>query len=237
MPNFDSELLRAAVLLLPVIGIGVAFLIKRPTFFEAVGMMLGILLNVAYVLLFNILAEAMGWWVYLPTDNAYYGIPIDIILGWSFFWGGFLPYVFRSRNSVIPIACALMIDLWLMPVMTSVFTLGEYWLLGEVLLLLTCLLPSLLIFQYTANRKHVMVRAFIQSFIWGGWIVFIVPSIALFMEGKNIFSFFDMAYINASAFLTGLCVSFIVGYAALIEFARVGGGTPIPFDPPKTLVT
>ncbi len=222
---------------MPVIGIGIAFVIRRPTYFELVGLMLGLLLSIPYILLMNFLAEYMGWWSYPSSENSYTNIPLEIIIGWSIFWGVFLPYVFSSLNIIFPIAVALMIDIFCMPLLEPIFSLGENWLVGEAVLIISCLFPSLLIYQLTANRQQVLARALIQSYIWGGWIVFLIPSIVLYINDKNIFNFFHMSLLHTSISLLGLGFSMVPGYLALIEFASKGRGTPIPFDPPQKLVT
>lgn len=236
LPTLDPLLIKSAILLLPVAGAGIALLIKPPTYFQAVGLMLAVLLNIPYLLLLNILAEKMGWWTYLPSQNTYFNIPIEVLLGWSFFWGALLPYTCRAGNIFIPVLIALIIDIWCMPQLTSVFTLGRYWLLGEITVITLCLVPSLIIFRLTASRKLVLCRALLQSYIWGGWVVFFLPSIALTIEHKSIFDIFFMPKPQIIVFLISMGISMCIGYLALFEFALRGKGTPIPFDPPVKLV-
>ena len=66
--------------------------------------------------------------------------------------------------------------------------------------------------------------------------MFLIPAVALQLEGKDIFDFFSMELITAILFLVGMAISMLIGYLALFEFARTGEGTPIPFDPPGKLV-
>ena len=236
MQPLDPVLLKSLILLLPLVATGIAFMIGRPGYYQSVGLMLGFLLNIPYLFLVNILAEHMGWWVYQESSNAWYGIPVEIILGWSIFWGVFLPWVFRFVPVYLSVGMAMFFDLLLMPQMTGLFTLGGAWLVGEVVCLVVVLLPSMVVFQLTAHRKFVVIRALIQSLIWGGWIVFLLPAVALQVEGIDIFAFFHMHPVRIALFLSGLAVSMFIGYLALFEFAIRGGGTPIPFDPPKKLV-
>ena len=233
----NPDLMMGLILLLPVIALGVLLIIHQVRYYEAVGIMLAIMLNVPYLFLLNILAEHMQWWSYEASANSYYNVPLEIIFGWALFWGGLLPFAFRNSNILVPLAVALILDLWLMPLLSPIFILGDYWLFGETVLLVTCLMPSLIIFRLTMNRKHVLTRALIQSYIWGGWMVFLIPSIALFVDGKNIFDVLIMNDIQVILFLFGLLCSIVIGYMALFEFALVGKGTPIPFDPPQKLVT
>lgn len=237
MPHLDPVLLKSVILLLPLLATGIAFMIKLPDYFQRVGLLLALLFNIPYLFLLNALAAEVGWWVYQESSNAWRGIPIEVILGWSLFWGVFLPWTFRSVNMIFTILAALAIDVWIMPQMASLFILGDSWLIGEFIGLSLVLLPSLLIFKLTWRRERVLLRAFIQSVIWGGWIVFLIPELALQRDGNSMLDLFDMGALRVLLFLAGMAVSMLIGYLALYEFAIKGLGTPIPFDPPQRLVT
>ncbi len=233
----SNGLLLSLILLLPVIGTGAMMLINKPCYFETVGMMLGVLLNIPYLFLLNILAETIGWWEYGISENSFYNIPVEIVLGWAFFWGAFLPLLFKHLPLIVPVIVAVLLDIWLMPQMNGLFALGENWLVGEAVMIIVCLIPSLLIFKLTMKRRQVLIRALIQSYIWGGWVVFLIPAIVLHFESKYIFSILDWSPEWIIAFISGMAVSMAIGYAGLWEFATKGNGTPIPFDPPQKLVT
>lgn len=237
MQHLDPVLLKSVILLLPMVATGIAFIIKQPDYFQRVGLLLALLFNIPYLFLLNALAAKAGWWIYQESSNNWRGIPIEVILGWSVFWGVFLPWMFRSVNITFTVLAGLAIDLWFMPHMSSLFTLSDSWLIGELFCCLLVLLPSLLIFKLTWKRKHVLTRAFIQSLIWGGWIVFLIPEIVLQRDHSSMFDIFDMQPIRVILFLTGMAISMLIGYLALYEFAIRGLGTPIPFDPPQRLVT
>lgn len=234
---FDANALKAIILFVPVIGLIIAFAIRPPSYFRLVGMMLGTLLNIPYLLLLNIIAIYFGWWSYTESMNSFYQVPIELLIGWAVFWGAFLPYVFERFNVFIPLLLALLIDVIAMPKLEPLFTLGENWLVGELVFLVLCLLPALLIYRLTVNRAYVSYRGFFQSIIWGGWNVFLIPAIVLHFEGKDIFSVLSMEGWFLTIFLNAMVFAIFVGYAALHEFIKVGEGTPIPFDPPQYLVT
>ena len=65
-------------------------LIDKPRYFNGVGIMLGVLLNIPYLFLLNILAEYNSWWNFATTENSFYNIPVELVLGWAFFWGALL---------------------------------------------------------------------------------------------------------------------------------------------------
>ena len=235
--EINAELARALILLLPVIGLGIALWIMPPTYRELVGMLLGILYNIPYILLLNIVAVQQGWWHFAPSPNAFYSVPIELVLGWAFFWGGLLPFAFTHTPKVMPLLLALLIDLLLMPKLPMLFTLGDHWLVGEAALLLVCLLPALIVYHLTATHTVVQGRALLQAIIWGGWTVFLIPAIILTYEGKDIFALYALKGWRFTFFYNGMFLATVIGYAALVGFAKAGDGTPIPFDAPKHLVT
>ena len=73
---------------------------------------------------------------------------------------------------------------------------------------------------------------------WGGYIVLVIPISVLSYLGAPLASFYHWPHglLQWCLMAIGLLLLF-VGVAATIEFARVGDGTPIPFDPPKRVVT
>jgi protein-S-isoprenylcysteine O-methyltransferase Ste14 len=233
----NPELARSLILLLPVIALGIAFWIRPPAFHQRVGMMLGILWNIPYLLLFNIVAVEQGWWHFVASPNTFYSVPVELLLGWAFFWGALLPYACERTNVTVPILLALFIDMLVMPKLPMLFTLGEYWLFGEALLLLGCLLPSLLIYRLTVTGQAVRYRALLQSGIWGGWNVFLIPAMILSFVGKEFFSILALEGWRLTLFINIFLGGSFIGYAALHEFVQAGNGTPLPFDPPQSLVT
>ncbi len=235
--SLDPQLIRVLTLLLPVIGIGVTFFFKTPTLHQATGVLLGILWNIPYLFLLNIIAVELGLWSYTATEDTFYNIPVDLTLGWAFFWGGLLPYAFQRVHFLFSIGFVVLFDVWVMPEFSNLFTLGNNWLFGEFLLIAACLLPSLLIYHLTARQKLVSLRAFMQSVIWGGWNLFIIPAAILLFENKDIFALLKLEGWQFTLFINSIAFAIVIGYAALFEFAKVGKGTPLPFDPPKYLVT
>lgn len=233
----SPELISAGILLTPLVWLMGLCLIKPPTYFQRVGIMLAIMWNIAYILIINVIAQELGWWKYAPSAHQFYGLPIELWIGWAVFWGGLLPHGFNRLPIIFPIACAFLIDIAAMPMLGNLFELGDYWLIGEVALLLGCLLPGLIIYKLTANRTRVGVRAFMQSIVWGGWCLFLVPAILLQYEGKHVLDIFVLNQTAQTLSLNAMALAMLIGYAALHEFARVGSGTPIPFDPPQRLVT
>jgi len=235
--EFSPEIIKAIILLNPMLALLAAFVYKKPSSKQMVGMLLGVLWNVPYLILLNVSAEYFGWWNYAPSENSFYNIPIELLVGWCVLWGAFIPYCFEKANLLIPILIVLVIDLYFMPEISSIFKLGDSWLIGEFVLIISCLIPSILIYNLTVNREELFSRSFIQSLIWGGWNVFLIPAIALHHEGKEIFDIWQLDSLKLTIFFNLIIFAIFIGYSALHELARAGEGTPIPMDPPKYLVT
>ena len=232
----DPTLARAIILLVPLFTLLTLFYIRGFTYFQMVGMLLGMMWNAAYLFLFNILAIEVGFWEYTQSANMFYHVPIDLMLGWIVFWGALLSYCFEKLPIYFPILFAALFDLAFMPQLPQIFTLSDTWLIGECMLLATCLLPSLMIYRLTVKRQRVGLRAFLQSIIWGGWVVFLIPAITLMILDQDIFSILQRNDWRVWVFVPAMGLSMAPGYWALYEFARKGNGTPIPFDPPQKLV-
>jgi protein-S-isoprenylcysteine O-methyltransferase Ste14 len=73
---------------------------------------------------------------------------------------------------------------------------------------------------------------------WGGYLMLVLPVSAMSYAGEPLSGFYRMPAGIGDWILTlaaGLLL--LVGVAATAEFARMGDGTPIPFDPPKRVVS
>ncbi len=91
-------------------------------------------------------------------------------------------------------------------------TLSDIWLIGEVILLVGCLLPTLVVYRLTMTRQLVGVRAFIQSIIWGGWVVFLVPAITFDVFGEDIWSVFNRTDWKVIVFYPATAIFMALGY-------------------------
>jgi protein-S-isoprenylcysteine O-methyltransferase Ste14 len=116
-----------------------------------------------------------------------------------------------------------------MPLGEPVVVLGEHWLVGEAVGVVTALAPALFLARWTLHRIHVVVRAWAQA-VWAGGLLLALPVVALAPE----------PHWPAAVTSTGVQLTLLVclpGLAAMRELAAVGRGTPLPYDPPSRLVT
>jgi len=100
------------------------------------------------------------------------------------------------------------------------------------------LLPALALARLTESDRHPVLRTCFHALGWGGYMLLVLPACVLAWEGRDYIEALTHAqqWRWALAFAIGL-PSLLIGWAAAHEFALVGRGTPVPYDPPKRVVT
>ncbi|HEX7287028.1 MAG TPA: methyltransferase [Candidatus Angelobacter sp.] len=227
-------LIRALALYLPLLGAIAVWKWRAPSRLEGTGALLATAWNFSALFLLNYAAQFFGWWSFAARGLVLLGFPFDLWLGWSVLWGAFAVLLFRKAPLWVVVAIFAFGDLVLMPLCSPVLLLGRGWLAGEALGLLSCLVPGLLFARWTRDQLHVDLRALMQFLCFSGLFFSMLVSL-------------DQSFqLRLFARLTPLCLQIIVQVLFLIalpalsavqEFAAVGQGTPLPFDPPRMLVT
>jgi protein-S-isoprenylcysteine O-methyltransferase Ste14 len=190
--------------------------------------------NVPALLAVNLMAMHFGWWNFSVRGGTLFGMPVDLWIGWSAFWGTAAALLFRNtplRMAAIALGIA---DLILMPMCAPVVMLGNRWLIGECLALFACMAPGLLLARWTRERRNVKGRAFLQAVCFSGLFLLAVATVANAsgsLERLTHITSFHLHLLAIAFFLAAL-----PGLSAVQEFAVVGQGTPLPFDPPRQLV-
>ncbi|MEO1857789.1 MAG: hypothetical protein ABGY95_10580 [Rubritalea sp.] len=189
----------------------------------------------------NYLAVQLGFWKFSPTSIHILGLPLHYYFAWVVWWGivatitlGKLPLVF-SRWWIL--AAAFLIDLAIMPLLQPQLSLGPYWILGETLLIIGCLLPGLWLAHWTLSWSKVCWRSFLVSITFGILVFTIFPFIAGHEVKHITASLTKWSLWQHYLFLGGMCLASVPAVAGVVIFAKLGHGTPIPFDPPRNLVT
>jgi len=72
--------------------------------------------------------------------------------------------------------------------------------------------------------------------IYGSLVLVMIPSIILHMTDGTWINAFDTS-LKAQIFRSLFILTLLPGISSAIEFVKRGKGTPIPFDPPKKMVT
>jgi protein-S-isoprenylcysteine O-methyltransferase Ste14 len=238
LPPLDLSLdqQRAVVLLAPFIAAGIAILIVQPNKRMLAGIFLASIWN--FVMLFpaNLLATYMKWWKFGGDTHLLLGLPFDVLLGWSVWWGAFLFLAFKGKHIGLALLSALWLDFLIMPRMSPLATLGHDWLWGEALVLTTCFIPGWLLAAFTSKDIHVGWRSAAQAIMTGFLLIALLPAVLLEYFDRSLWEIFQKPAWQLSIILNLLLLPLVLGLAANQEFAERGRGTPIPFDPPKYLV-
>jgi protein-S-isoprenylcysteine O-methyltransferase Ste14 len=244
-PPASELLVRGAALYLPI-AIGIALVVwRRPSARQVAGAVVAFAWNFVGLIALNVIAVRAQWWTF-TTDNATVaGVPADLWIGWALLWGA-LPSLSPSTDhqSVaidhrrLFVTAALLIggDLVLMPLAKPVLTLHPTWLLGEVPATATCLVPGLYLAEWTSRRVCLRTRATLQFVICSGLLLYVLPTLIFTMTGE---SWSHLLHRPRWHFLVAALVTSpasAMALQAVREFVVVGGGTPVPLDPPTRLV-
>jgi protein-S-isoprenylcysteine O-methyltransferase Ste14 len=233
---------RVASLYLPCI---VALLVglltpRKPRMFAAC--LLSTLWAICALLVLQRINLAEQWWTFGYEKASVLGMPLEFFFGWTVLWGIIPPLVFRKLE--IPEVLAIMgaIDIWLMPLSMPAIKLGSHWLLGELAALLLVLLPAFCIARWTIDQTHLAARATLQVAISGLLFLYLLPEVAFALRPVSWMSsvwepLLRMPSLLLQAALQVILLAAVPGVSAVCEFVQRGFGTPIPYDPPKRLVT
>jgi protein-S-isoprenylcysteine O-methyltransferase Ste14 len=109
-------------------------------------------------------------------------------------------------------------------------------LLGEAAAIVLVLLPALCLGEWTRSDTHLRLRAAMQAATAGLVFLYLVPEIAFALRPGQGWTPMHKLAGGRLAFEAVLLLA-VPGLSAVQEFAVRGGGTPIPYDPPRRLVT
>ncbi|GAB3403649.1 methyltransferase family protein [Flindersiella endophytica] len=181
--------------------------------------------NVLALFALNQLAIRLGWWTFDADGAMAAGIPVDLWLGWSLLWGA-VPALAPTRFNLAGVAAGLgLLDLAVMPLAQPVVHLGDDWLTGELIGILAALVPAQLLARWTIARRRLWLRVAAQAGLAAG-LMFGLPLYLLDVDPARLLPL-----------APALAAPAALGLAAVWEFARRGHGTPLPYDPPRKLVT
>ena len=238
METLDPTTLRAVVMGLPMVATVVAFLVRPPQGRALTGMMLATAWQLTPLLILNAMAPHLGWWSFVADGGLWWGVPVDLLVGWAFLWGA-LPALLPRRIAPIWIGIgAFLLDLLVIPFCRPVIDLmGWRWLLGEALCIAVALMPGLALARWTAERRNLRGRALLQAIGFGGLALVALPAAIQTASGLT----WEPLLVRPSWQLFLLAQVLLVfagwGVSAAQEFALRGKGTPLPQDPTRHLVT
>ncbi len=187
------------------------------------------------VLAVHALPATGGWWAFSVTPTTVLGLPVETSLGWALAWGA-LPALVGGRTWLW-LGGLAWIDALLMPRLAPLVVLEPGWWRGEVVLLLVVAAPALLLARATRERRWLGVRTGLQVVLFTALVVWLLPTLVLARTGGQWAALLDHGAVVRSLLLMTAVVAGVPALAAVVELARVGHGTPFPWDPPDRLVT
>ena len=236
---FDDRflLVRAASLYIAVMLTGVVWVWRRPSRRAVAGAVMASLWNLPVVLALHLAATEFGWWRFDAQGGLLLGMPVELYLSWAWLWGFVLALAFPSLTLGAVLLIVLAADLVLMPALTPVLRLGPAWILGEVVGLLAGALPGQLLARWTSRDDRLAWRAVLQVLAFTGLMLFVLPAIVIEGSGSIWLNPLDRPAWQLSLIAHVMALPALLGLTAVQEFVARGGGTPVPFDPPRRLVT
>ncbi len=176
----------------------------------------------------NLLALRTGWWSFAADGAVWSGVPLDLVLAWALLWGAVPALVPRRVPAVALAAVLVWVDLAVMPLGAPVVTLGDDWLAGEALAVAAALVPALALARWTLAGRRTELRGWAQAVCAAGLFLGLPVTVL------GVASPWPAPVTGGLVQL--LALACVPGIAAMRELARVGRGTPLPYDPPSRLV-
>ena len=237
MTGLDPFLIvRAATLYVTVVSTVALWVWRRPGRRFITGASLAFVWNLPLVLALHLVAARVHWWRFESEGGVFLGIPVELYLSWAWLWSVLPALAFPSAPLWMPVAFALVLDLVAMPLAKPVIQLGPAWWWGELAGLAFGVLPGQLLARWTARDDHLAERVFLQVIAFSGLLLFVLPAMAIEGSGGAWRNPVDHPAWQISLIVQVLAIPALLGLTAVQEFAERGGGTPLPFDPPKRLV-
>jgi len=202
-----------------------------------------IILNTFWVLAslpwVNLLCESLGFWSF-EGSRPFFGMPLSIFIGWVISWGvvvtvllGKLP---TPHARFWLLGGVLLFDLLAMPLLGPNIQLSAHWWIGELIVIALCLAPMLWLGHWTLSWTRVCWRAFLLSIAFGSVTLTLTPYFAGDSLPGNLVGYSSAPPFELLLNLTLLFFASVPAVAGVVAFAKLGKGTPIPFDPPRKLV-
>ena len=240
MPH-DPALLRALLLLAPLLLGSVLWAARRPRYREKVGILFALLWNAVSLLAVNAIAIRVGWWSFGHAGGAFLGVPVDLLFGWSVVWTCLATLVLPRWPVAVVVTAAVLGGLWLdgllMPLTAPLVVLHRHWLVGECASLAVCLAPAILLARWTADNRHLPRRVMMHVVLFAVVMLWIVPAVVLEQtDGDWSVIATRPLWLNL-VFIQLILLPAVVGISAVQELSERGSGTPVPLDPPSKLVT
>jgi len=135
------------------------------------------------------------------------------------------------------VTLAFIADLVLMPLATPTLQLTRTWIPGELVALTVALIPAQWLAQWTARDERLAGRVVLQMIAFVGIVGVVLPAMVIENTSGRWSNPVTWSPWRISLVLQLLAIPTLLGASAVQEFTTRGDGTPVPFDPPRRLVT
>jgi len=193
--------------------------------------------NLSALLVLNVIAQACGWWRFHAEGGLFLGMPAELYFGWALLWGALPVLMFLDRPVWQAILAMLTVDLLLMPACADVVQLGNRWLIGEGVGLVLALVPALYLARWSLRRERLKMRVSLLVIAYALLLAVLIPSLLLEASHDSWERILTRPAIATGIVLQSFFLIAVPALSAVQEFCLRGAGTPLPFDPPRRLVT
>lgn len=243
-----AERIRVIALYAPIALSAVAYFLRGRRIRTFASPLLSFMWALPTLLILQRLNMHYGWWSFDTNTSCLLNMPVALYLGWAIFWG-ILPQFAWPKLDVLSIAIVafsfdFLVMLYLSPALdlNRSSSAGGYvptWLVGEAIGIVLVLVPAMFLFRWTDDDTHLGFRATGQVILSGLIFMYLVPELVFVLRPDT--SGWQ-PLLTAPRFLQQLWLQILLllavpGISAVQEFAMRGDGTPLPYDPPRKLVT
>lgn len=231
-------ILQCAVLYVPIVCAALLLAVVREEARHPVALLFSLTWQAALLPVVDFFCQRLGYWSYGGVTWWVLGMPLAFHLGWVVWWGAVMPFLYeclvrgtgRGIAAVLVVGLALSIDLFAMPLLTPVLLLSDNWWLGESMMCGMVLIPGMILHQMMRHSYAPLCRGLMIALAFCLLVLWVLPVSTLeswpVLSAKRWFVLIGL-----------LLATLLPGVWAVVLFGTVGEGTPIPFDPPKRLVT
>lgn len=187
----------------------------------------------------NDLCVSAGFWSFhVEHGYALENLPLGLYVGWILLWGVVPALLLKWMKAQWIILAMLLLDILTMSLFDPVMKLTSgVWLWGEVLLVGVSLVPAAYLAKWVIREERVGWRAGLISTAFVMLILVVIPTSAEAVRVDLLGSWLSYSLVGKCLWLTLLLLVSMPGIAGVMEFSKVGNGTPIPYDAPRKLVT
>lgn len=190
------------------------------------------------LLALQLLNLRFGWWIFHAHGGLIRSMPADMYLGWTLLWGVVPILLFPRVRAWIAVVIFIAADLLFMPLCAPVVELTPHWLIGESVAVVLALIPAQLFSRWTWHETNLAGRGLLWAVTAVALLLFLLPELVFAATTQQGWQH----SLAAPSWLRNLELQIAVllglpAFSAAQEFVRRGHGSPIPFDPPRRLVS